>query len=154
MSGEIFRSWFVQASRDNLNLLLARPRPTNPLQYLSERNPCHDISMENLSNSTKTGIGLEPVQGIERRLSPHACRRPSQPEQLATLCSKELAAGIPALALRPREAAKVLSISERTLWTLTNRREIPHLRLGRAILYPVDGLRSWLAGQSGTEGCK
>ncbi len=60
----------------------------------------------------------------------------------------------PALALRPREAAKVLSISERTLWTLTNRREIPHLRLGRAILYPVDGLRSWLAGQSGQEGGK
>lgn len=49
-----------------------------------------------------------------------------------------------ALALRPREAARVLGISERLLWSLTNRGEIPHLKLGRATLYPVDQLQEWL----------
>ncbi len=48
------------------------------------------------------------------------------------------------LALRPREAARVLGISERLLWSLTNRGEIPHLKLGRATLYPVAQLQEWL----------
>lgn len=54
----------------------------------------------------------------------------------------------PALALRPKDAAKVLGISPRLLWSLTNRGEIPHVRLGRAVLYPVDELRRWLSEQS------
>lgn len=49
-----------------------------------------------------------------------------------------------ALAIRPREAARVLGISERLLWSLTNRGEIPHLKLGRATLYPVEQLQEWL----------
>ena len=55
----------------------------------------------------------------------------------------------PCLALRPREAAKALGIGERLLWTLTNSGKIPHVRLGRAIVYPVDQLREWLAFQAG-----
>lgn len=61
-------------------------------------------------------------------------------------------AAVPSLALRPREAAKALGVSERTLWTLTKRGEIPHLRLGRAVIYPVETLKLWLARQSGAEG--
>lgn len=53
------------------------------------------------------------------------------------------------LALRPREAARVLGISERLLWSLTNRGEIPHLKLGRATLYPVAQLQRWLDDRSG-----
>jgi excisionase family DNA binding protein len=48
------------------------------------------------------------------------------------------------LALRPREAAKALGISERSLWEWTHRGDVPHVRVGRAILYPVDVLRNWL----------
>lgn len=48
------------------------------------------------------------------------------------------------LVLRAKEAAHVLGISKRTLWTLTNAHEIPHVRVGRSILYPVDLLREWL----------
>jgi excisionase family DNA binding protein len=51
------------------------------------------------------------------------------------------------LALRPREAAKALGISERTLWSLTKANRIPHARLGRAIIYSVEGLRGWLKAQ-------
>ncbi len=52
------------------------------------------------------------------------------------------------LGLRPREAAKALGIGERILWSKTNAGEIPHLRIGRAIVYPVDMLRNWMAEQA------
>ena len=54
----------------------------------------------------------------------------------------------PCLAMRPREAAKALGISARLLWEHTDRGAIPHIRLGKAILYPVDSLRDWLERQA------
>jgi excisionase family DNA binding protein len=55
------------------------------------------------------------------------------------------------LALRPRAAAEMLGISVRFLWDLTQRGEVPCVRLGngrrRAVLYPVKSLREWLASQ-------
>lgn len=51
----------------------------------------------------------------------------------------------PALALRPKEAARALGISQRLLWSKTNSGEIPHCRIGRAVLYPVDLLQEYLA---------
>ena len=51
--------------------------------------------------------------------------------------------------MRPREAAKALGISERLLWEWTDRGAVPHVRLGKAILYPVDSLREWLQRQAG-----
>lgn len=52
------------------------------------------------------------------------------------------------LGLRPREAAKALGIGERLLWSKTNAGEIPHVRIGRAIIYPVGMLQDWLAEQA------
>ena len=52
------------------------------------------------------------------------------------------------LALRPAEAAKALSISERLLWDWTHQGDIPHLRIGRTVLYPVHLVEEWLAKQS------
>jgi predicted DNA-binding transcriptional regulator AlpA len=54
----------------------------------------------------------------------------------------------PCLAMRPREAAKALGISQRLLWEQTNQGMVPHVRLGKAILYPVDSLRDWLQRQA------
>ena len=55
------------------------------------------------------------------------------------------------LALRPRAAAEMLGISARFLWDLTQRGDVPCVRLGsgkrRAVLYPVSLLRDWLAAQ-------
>ena len=55
------------------------------------------------------------------------------------------------LALRPREAARALSISERTLWQLTHDGLVPHVKLGtgkkRSTLYPVEALQAWLNQQ-------
>lgn len=52
------------------------------------------------------------------------------------------------LALRPRDAARSLGVSERTLWSLTKRREIPFVRFGKAVRYPVHLLREWLDKQA------
>jgi hypothetical protein len=53
------------------------------------------------------------------------------------------------LALSPREAAKSLSISERTLWASTQPRgPIPSIKLGNRVLYPVAGLQEWLTRSS------
>lgn len=56
------------------------------------------------------------------------------------------------MALRPREAAKVLGIGTRLLWTETNAGRIPHVRIGRAVVYPLDALREWLAAQAAKGG--
>ncbi len=52
--------------------------------------------------------------------------------------------GTTRLALRPRDAAIALSMSPRKLWELTQRGEIPHVREGRMVLYPVAALEAWL----------
>ncbi len=46
------------------------------------------------------------------------------------------------LALRPKEAARVLGVSERTLRALLP--DLPHVRVGGVVLLPVDPLREWL----------
>jgi len=53
----------------------------------------------------------------------------------------------PALALRPREAAKALGIGQRKLSELLADRDsgIPHVRCGRAVIFPVRELQDWLA---------
>ena len=44
-----------------------------------------------------------------------------------------------------REAARILGISERLLWSLTDAGEVPHARLGARVVYPIDELRHWLS---------
>jgi excisionase family DNA binding protein len=48
------------------------------------------------------------------------------------------------LLLTAREAAAALSISARKLWSLTASGEVPHVRIGRAVRYPVDELAEWV----------
>ena len=53
------------------------------------------------------------------------------------------------LALRPKEAAVALGISERTLRQLAP--TLPHLRLGGCLLFPVRVLERWLEEQAKAE---
>ena len=55
------------------------------------------------------------------------------------------------LALRPRDAARALGIGTRKLWELTADRTsgIPHVRIGRAVVYPFRELQDWLAERAG-----
>lgn len=57
------------------------------------------------------------------------------------------------IALRPREAAKALGISVRTLWALSAPRgPIPCARIGhgsrKSVLYSFTGIQAWLADQT------
>jgi excisionase family DNA binding protein len=48
------------------------------------------------------------------------------------------------LLLTEREAAKILAISQRTLWDLTDRGAVPCVRLGRSKRYAVAELRAYV----------
>lgn len=56
--------------------------------------------------------------------------------------------GPPRLLLRPTEAARCLAISARKLWALTASGEVPHVRIGRSVRYPVADLETWLDEQT------
>ena len=60
------------------------------------------------------------------------------------------------LALRPRDAAKALGISARTLWEWTRDGRVPCVRVGggrrKVVLYPVDQLQTWLQQQAAAKG--
>ncbi len=45
-----------------------------------------------------------------------------------------------------RQAAELLSISERTLWQLTKDGKIPVVKVGRSVRYDPADLRAWIAG--------
>jgi hypothetical protein len=56
---------------------------------------------------------------------------------------------LPPLALRPRDAARMLGISPRTLWGWTRAGIVPCVRVGtgkrKTVLYSVADLQAWLA---------
>jgi excisionase family DNA binding protein len=49
--------------------------------------------------------------------------------------------------LTVREAADVLRVSERTLWSLTNAKELPSVRVGRSVRYDQNDLAAWIASR-------
>ena len=51
------------------------------------------------------------------------------------------------LALRPRDAAKLLGISPRLLWQWTKDGRIPSVKINRAVLYRRASLEEFLASQ-------
>jgi excisionase family DNA binding protein len=57
------------------------------------------------------------------------------------------------LLLKPREAARALAISERTLWELTKRGKIPHVRIGRAVRYAPADLEAWIESRKSGARC-
>lgn len=53
------------------------------------------------------------------------------------------------LALRLKDAARAMGIGQRKLWALTQPRgPIPAVKIGTCVVYPVDGLRKWLADEA------
>ena len=52
------------------------------------------------------------------------------------------------LLVSAKQAAKLLSISERMLWQRTAEFEIPCVRIGRRNLYSIDALKQWIASKA------
>lgn len=48
------------------------------------------------------------------------------------------------LAMRPAVAARAIGVCQRTLWAITQRGEIPHVKIGRLTVYPTGAILRWL----------
>lgn len=97
------------------------------------------------SQPSRRRILVDGVEHLVRGLQPESDMALSND---ACLGSKILQADSNALALRPKDAAQALGIGQRLLWQLTKQGRIPHLRLGRCVVYPVDALIAWLERQT------
>ena len=51
------------------------------------------------------------------------------------------------LLFTPEEARISLGISARKLWGMTASGEIPHIRLGKCLRYPIEDLQRWIDEQ-------
>jgi predicted DNA-binding transcriptional regulator AlpA len=76
--------------------------------------------------------------------------RPPQPEGLARAGGHagqrdDLSVTPQPRLLKRREAARMLGISERLLWTLSSSGKVPVVRLGRRVLYDVRRLEALIA---------
>lgn len=49
--------------------------------------------------------------------------------------------------LKPPEVAEALAISTRLLWSLTNRGDIPSLRIGKTVRYEPKDIEAWIQRQ-------
>lgn len=74
------------------------------------------------------GVPLAPAAGVVLKPDPDGV----------------LLAPVPRLLLMVEEAAKSLSLSERTLWEATDTGELPAVRLGRSVRYDPADLRAWI----------
>lgn len=70
-----------------------------------------------------------------------ACTKPAPAARSVEAVSED------ALLVNERDAARILAISERKLWELRMQGLIPHLRIGRAVRYDPEDLKSWINEQ-------
>ncbi len=59
--------------------------------------------------------------------------------------------GCEPLALGMHQAARVMGISQRTLFTLLKAGDVPHVRIGRRVLFRRAALEAWLAARETRE---
>ena len=59
---------------------------------------------------------------------------------------------LPAVGVRYPEASKILGISQRVLANMVKRGEIPCVRVGRSVVFPVELLKKWLCEQCRNSG--
>ncbi len=81
--------------------------------------------------STVAEIRGEGQQPRERKALSKSGDQNAQPEPLVTT----------------KKAAQILGVSERTLWALTARGEIPRVLIGRAVRYDPADLRAFVASK-------
>ncbi len=55
------------------------------------------------------------------------------------------------LLLKPNEAAEMLAISPRLLWSITDSGALPCLRIGRLVRYDPADLKAWINAQKQSE---
>ncbi|MDR2762006.1 MAG: helix-turn-helix domain-containing protein [Planctomycetaceae bacterium] len=53
--------------------------------------------------------------------------------------------GLERLLVKADELAIMLGVSVKTVWNLEKRGELPHVNIGRRVLFPVDEMRRWIS---------
>ena len=48
------------------------------------------------------------------------------------------------LAVNVKELGKLIGLSSDTIYTLVSQRRIPHVKVGRRVLFPVKAIEKWL----------
>lgn len=56
------------------------------------------------------------------------------------------------LMVKPSQAAKLLQVCEKTLWTWTKDGTIPAIKVGGVVRYSVDALRQWITNRTKNKG--
>lgn len=143
---------------------MTRDRPDDHLRT-EQKTP--SPSRDPVTRMTPIGSERRVTEGspIDRSVCgsarpPKAGRSPAAPDASAEeriTTASERARGVPRksvpladrLALRPKEAAEALGLSERKLREVLP--QLPHIRLGGAVLLPVEGLQAWLREQAKVE---
>lgn len=54
---------------------------------------------------------------------------------------------VPRVSVRLADAEIATGIGQRTLWELARRGQIPHVRVGRILLFPLKELTEWLSAK-------
>lgn len=49
------------------------------------------------------------------------------------------------------EAARLLGVSQRTVWTYANTGRIPTIRFGKRVKFSVEALRAWIAAETAAQ---
>jgi predicted DNA-binding transcriptional regulator AlpA len=96
-------------------------------------------SWQDLAGSTPSGMEVENGEKVTKNVGCTSAWALSQRH------GRKSSNAAPQLLLTAVEAARVLSISPRTLWTLTKSGDNPVIQVGsRSIRYSVDDLKAWI----------
>lgn len=61
-------------------------------------------------------------------------------------------ATLPPRLLTSRQAAEMLNIGERSLWTMRQTGQLPFVKIGKSVRIPVAAIDKWIADQQHTVG--
>lgn len=107
------------------------PKPTPNVSHSRDRSRDRDRARGTDARlSTKSPLGNETSE-------PNPVPQPADTTQIPER-----------LTLRKAEAARALGVSERKLHDLLMDGEIPHIKLSRVVLIPVEGIRAFISARS------
>jgi excisionase family DNA binding protein len=67
--------------------------------------------------------------------------------QMQTIQTQKTVEALP-LALKPKQAAKLIGVGTNAIYTLCHRADFPAIKVGSGYIIPTDALRNWLQKQS------
>ncbi len=104
--------------------------------------------METISIPVEIKLSPETIQSFATAFSQIIARRDRIGASVGAVNREPIAAevGGPSLLISKKETARLLCVSEKTLWNLCHRGEMPQpIRFGSAVRWSLEGLKAWVA---------